>query len=72
MNATAYYTTDITRTLSVLHLPQTLWAYYLEYLWFYAPDSWVAKIADAALLLAILVSLPVVILGLLVRPLCFV
>ena len=69
MNITAYTSEVSSRLggLAPLALPRTLWAYYLEYLWFYTPDSWVAKIASTSLALAVLVSLPIVVLGLLVR-----
>ena len=69
MNITAYTSEVSSRLggLAPLALPRTLWAYYLEYLWFYPPDSWVAKIASTSLALAVLVSLPIVVLGLLVR-----
>ncbi len=48
-------------------VPQFLWKYYVDYLWYYEPDSWVARTANGARVLAILVALPIVILGLLVR-----
>lgn len=48
-------------------VPQLLWKYYVDYLWFYEPDSWVARTANGARVLAILVALPIVILALLVR-----
>ena len=43
MNITAYTSEVSSRLggLAPLALPRTLWAYYLEYLWFYTPDSWV-------------------------------
>lgn len=69
MNITSY-TSEVTAKISridPLSIPHTLWTYYLEYLWFYEPNSWVAKIAYSCRVLAILVSLPIVILGLLVR-----
>jgi len=46
---------------------QFLWKYYVDYLWYYEPNSWVARTANGARLLAILVALPIVILALLVR-----
>ncbi|KAF8200657.1 hypothetical protein BJ912DRAFT_1054166 [Pholiota molesta] len=67
MNITSY-TSEVTAKISridPLSIPHTLWTYYLEYLWFYEPNSWVAKIAYSCRILAILVSLPIVILGLL-------
>ncbi|KAF9482173.1 hypothetical protein BDN70DRAFT_991388 [Pholiota conissans] len=67
MNFTTY-TSDVTAKITQidpLSIPHTLWIFYLEYLWFYEPNSWVAKIAYSCRVLAILVSLPVVILGLL-------
>lgn len=66
----SYYTSEFTSQVSeipILSIPGTLWAYYLEYLWFYEPDSWVATIAYSCRVLAVLISLPVIILGLLVR-----
>lgn len=45
--------------------PALLWSYYISYLWNYEPDSWVATIAYSTRILAILVSLPLVILALL-------
>ncbi|KAF8740792.1 hypothetical protein AX14_007168 [Amanita brunnescens Koide BX004] len=51
--------------ISVASVSQQLWKYYLDYLWYYEPDSWVARTANVARLLAILVALPIVILGLL-------
>lgn len=47
-------------------IPGLLWAYYVQYLWNYESDSWVARIAYSCRILAILVSLPLIILGLLV------
>jgi len=64
----SYYTSEFASQVSQVSpwsIPGTLWAYYLEYLWFYETDSWVARIAYAARILAILVSLPLLILGLL-------
>jgi hypothetical protein len=52
--------------ISVASVPQLLWKYYVDYLWYYEPDSWVARTANGARVLAILVALPLVILGLLV------
>lgn len=53
--------------LPLASIPQLLWKYYLEYLWYYEPDSWVARTAHGARLLAVLVALPIVILALLAR-----
>ncbi|KAH9485113.1 hypothetical protein JR316_0002020 [Psilocybe cubensis] len=67
MNVT-FYTSEFTSQVSqipILTIPGTIWAYYLEYLWFYEPDSWVATIAYSCRVLAVLISLPVIILGLL-------
>jgi len=46
-------------------VPQSLWKYYVDYLWCYEPNSWVARTANGARVLAILVALPIVILALL-------
>ncbi|KAF8904451.1 hypothetical protein CPB84DRAFT_1814445 [Gymnopilus junonius] len=67
MNIT-FYASEVSSQVSQISLasiPSTLWALYLEYLWFYEPDSWVARIAYSCRVLAVLVSLPVIILGLL-------
>ncbi|PPQ89704.1 hypothetical protein CVT25_014105 [Psilocybe cyanescens] len=64
----SFYTSEFTSQVSqipLLSIPGTLWAYYLEYLWFYEPDSWVATIAYSCRVLAVLIGLPVIILGLL-------
>ncbi|KAG6842127.1 hypothetical protein C0991_001620 [Blastosporella zonata] len=45
--------------------PVVLWNYYLHYLWNYPPNSWVARIASICRVLAILISLPLVVLALL-------
>ncbi|KAG6918528.1 hypothetical protein DXG01_013618 [Tephrocybe rancida] len=45
--------------------PAVLWNYYIHYLWNYQPNSWVARIASACRVLAILVSLPIIVLALL-------
>jgi len=45
--------------------PGTLWDYYVEYLWNYQPNSWVARTAYTSRVLAILASLPIIVLALL-------
>ncbi|KAG5648575.1 hypothetical protein DXG03_003186 [Asterophora parasitica] len=45
--------------------PAILWDYYIRYLWDYEPNSWVARIASTCRILAILVSLPIIVLALL-------
>ncbi|KAF5380480.1 hypothetical protein D9615_004558 [Tricholomella constricta] len=45
--------------------PAILWSYYIQYLWNYEPSSWVARIASTCRILAILVSLPIIVLALL-------
>jgi hypothetical protein len=68
MNITLY-TSEFTAHISQVSpssIPGTLWAYYMKYLWLYEPDSWVARIAYSCRVLAILVSLPIIVLGLLV------
>ena len=57
---------DFTFQISPFSVPGLLWAYYVKYLWNYEPDSWVARIAYSCRILAILVTLPIIILGLLV------
>lgn len=51
---------------SILAAPSYLWNWYIHYLWNYDSDSWVATIASAFRLWAILAILPTLILGLLV------
>ncbi|RDB25128.1 hypothetical protein Hypma_007744 [Hypsizygus marmoreus] len=46
-------------------LPGMLWNHYVEYLWNYHPNSWVARIASISRFLALLVSFPIIVLGLL-------
>ncbi|KAG6848697.1 hypothetical protein H0H93_014784 [Arthromyces matolae] len=46
-------------------LPALLWDIYIRFLWSYEPNSWVARIASMCRVLAILVSLPIVVLALL-------
>jgi hypothetical protein len=58
---------DDTVDIPIVSLPKLMWRYYLDYLWYYDPGSWVAKIANTAWVLAILVALPIVILALLAR-----
>lgn len=68
MNISSYaseFTTQLSQ-ISPSSIPGTLWAYYLTYLVFYEPDSWVAKTAYACRILALLVALPIIILALLV------
>jgi len=48
-------------------IPGLILTGYTEYLWSYKPNSWVAKIASIFRVLALLVVLPVVFLGALVR-----
>ncbi|KNZ72895.1 hypothetical protein J132_01887 [Termitomyces sp. J132] len=45
--------------------PALLWDFYIQYLWNYQPNSWVARIASTCRVLAVLVSLPIIILALL-------
>ncbi|PPQ68428.1 hypothetical protein CVT24_004849 [Panaeolus cyanescens] len=63
MNITQY--TDSLSHISPASIPATLWALYVEYLWNYESDSWVARIAYSCRILAFLISLPIIILGLL-------
>ena len=62
----SFDTTEFTSQVSPSSIPGLLWAYYVQYLWTYESDSWVARIAYSCRILAILVSLPIIILGLLV------
>jgi len=67
MNFTQY-TIDLSAQISHISpssIPSTLWDYYVRYLWYYKPDSAVAKIAYTFRLLAILLIMPVLILILL-------
>jgi len=54
--------------ISPSSIPSTLWDYYVQYLWYYNPDSVVARIAYTFRLLALLLIMPAVILILLVSP----
>ncbi|PFH53838.1 hypothetical protein AMATHDRAFT_45291 [Amanita thiersii Skay4041] len=67
MNPLDYAVNNIDRLLQVpvSSYPAFLWKFYLDNLWYYSPESWVAKTANTARVLAILVALPIVILGLL-------
>ncbi|TRM69300.1 hypothetical protein BD626DRAFT_390971 [Schizophyllum amplum] len=46
-------------------LPRTLWHYYIDYLWFYDNNSWVAHAAYSCRVMAVLLLLPIIILTLL-------
>jgi len=46
-------------------VPHVLWQYYIQYLWNYDPTSWVARISSTLRVFAILLILPVAILGML-------
>jgi hypothetical protein len=50
-----------------LEIPQLLWHYYVQYLWYYDAHSWVATIAYTFRVLSIMFATPIVILMLLVR-----
>ena len=68
------YTSELATHMSQISpssIPGALWRSYLEYLWFYEPDSWVARIAYAARVIAFLVVLPLVVFALLVSLLFF-
>ena len=56
--------TDI--LFSTSRIPHIVWEYYLEYLWYYHPESYVARIASTFRVLAVVITIPVVILALLV------
>jgi hypothetical protein len=64
MKLTAYVKTADLHPSAV---PRLLWEYYLEYLWFYQPESWVARTAYAFRVVAVLAAFPFVVLMLLVR-----
>lgn len=57
---------DFTSQLTPSSIPGLLWAYYVQYLWNYESGSWVARIAYSCRILAILLCLPIIILGMLV------
>ncbi|TFK44370.1 hypothetical protein BDQ12DRAFT_730436 [Crucibulum laeve] len=46
-------------------IPGLLWRYYLKYLWYYDSNSWVGRIAYSSRIFALLIVLPLIILGLL-------
>jgi hypothetical protein len=48
-------------------LPSYLWIAYVDYLWYYDSNSWVATVAYAFRIWAILAILPTLVLALLVR-----
>ena len=62
----SFDTSEFTSQVSPSSIPGLLWAFYVQFLWNYESDSWVARIAYSCRILAILVSLPIIILGLLV------
>ena len=55
------------RPMSPTSIPALLWRWYIDALWNYSPDSWVASTAYTFRLLALIVILPGVLLTLLVR-----
>ena len=57
------------RAMSPASIPALLWRWYVDALWNYSPDSWVASTAYTFRLLALIVILPGVLLTLLVRAL---
>jgi len=61
----SFDTSQYTSQVSPSSIPGLLWAYYVQNLWNYESSSWVARIAYSCRILAILVSLPIIILGLL-------
>jgi hypothetical protein len=52
---------------SIFALPSYLWIAYVDYLWYYDSNSWVATVAYAFRIWAILAILPTLVLALLVR-----
>ncbi|KAF8236549.1 hypothetical protein L208DRAFT_1357331 [Tricholoma matsutake] len=57
----SYHISQLSPPLS----PRSIWGYYVQYLWNYQPNSWVARIASVCRVLAILISFPIVVLALL-------
>ncbi|KAH6914373.1 hypothetical protein BKA70DRAFT_1369665 [Coprinopsis sp. MPI-PUGE-AT-0042] len=72
---TSHYISEVTSHVyetSPSTYPRLVWSFYVRYLWNYEPDSWVARISYFFRVVAILLSLPTLILGLLVScPLTF-
>ncbi|KAF9469939.1 hypothetical protein BDZ94DRAFT_1279049 [Collybia nuda] len=64
MNVTSYIP-EISSQFSPSTVPSVLWRYYILYLWDYQPNSWVARTAYTCRFLAIIVSLPIIVLALL-------
>jgi len=64
MNLTAVVS-EFSTQLSEKQILSTLWYYYHEWLWNYAPDSWVQRFSDSFRLLSFLVILPILVLTLL-------
>ncbi|KAK0454968.1 hypothetical protein EV421DRAFT_467305 [Armillaria borealis] len=59
------YVSSITSAMDPSSLPRLIWDLYLEYLWFYSPNSWVAHIAYGFRIIAIFLISPIVIVTLL-------
>jgi len=57
--------TELISGFSLSSLPRLIWQYYLEYLWFYEPSSWVGRIAHIFQILAFMMILPMVLFSLL-------
>ncbi|KAG7446266.1 uncharacterized protein BT62DRAFT_1075854 [Guyanagaster necrorhizus] len=59
------YVPSIASAMSPSFLPRLIWDLYLEYLWYYSPNSWVACIAYGFRIIAIFLVSPIVIITLL-------
>ncbi len=60
------YVPRIASAMDPYSLPRLIWDLYLEYLWYYSPNSWVAHIAYGFRIIAIFLISPIVIVTLLV------
>lgn len=59
------YVPSIASAMDPSSLPRLIWDLYLEYLWYYSPNSWVARIAYGFRIIAIFLVSPIVIITLL-------
>ncbi|GLB37577.1 hypothetical protein LshimejAT787_0406280 [Lyophyllum shimeji] len=67
MNVSSYLY-DVSRQFTEVppsSYPNILWNYYIKHLWNYQPNSWVTRITSACRVLAVLISLPIIVLALL-------
>ncbi|KZP18757.1 hypothetical protein FIBSPDRAFT_880707 [Athelia psychrophila] len=69
MNVSSYVPMEVSSTsfhsLALSFTPNHIWGCYMQYLWNYGPSSWVARIALLYKVLAIILVLPMAILGML-------